>query len=232
VKRFTALGALCLVVATAWPAAAQESRPVLDDVIKKVREVYSRHCCFQAQFNQLTVNVAMDLRDRFEGTIYVRRPGLIALDVDKPEKQKVVLRGRTYTVYFPDDGSAARGEVPPEMNVEHFFGFFANIGEMDRNFTIDFPAKSMDKEERLIFLELTDRKNPRSTYSIILGVDSDRYTVRRAVISDALANYNRFDFSNVTFSDSLAEAHFETGPIRQDKADSFLNQFHDAPEKE
>ena len=136
------------------------SAPTAEEVIKKVQDVYSHQCCFRASFNQLTVNVSMDLKDRFEGIIQVKRPDMIALDVESPEKQKVVIKGKSYTVYFPQDGTASHGEVPPEMNVEHFFGFFANIGALDRNFSIAFPVKSQDEAEKLILLELTDRKTP------------------------------------------------------------------------
>lgn len=182
--------------------------PTPEEVVGRVKEVYSRHCCFQASFDQLTVNVAMDMRDRFEGKMYVKKPGSIALDVESPEKQKVVIKGRSYTVYFPEEGNSVQGEVPPEINVEHFFSFFANIGNIDRNFSINFPPKAYSPEEELVFLELTDRANPRSTYRIILGIDSKGYVVRRAIIYDALGNYNRFDLSAITFLDSIPDSQF------------------------
>jgi outer membrane lipoprotein-sorting protein len=145
--------------------------------------------------------------------MYVRKPGSISLDVEYPELQKVVIKGKSYWIYFPEDGSAAQGEVPPEMNVDHFFGFFANIGNLDRNFSVAFPSKSSDEEEKMIFLELTDAVNPKSTYRIVLGVDSHTYVVKRAIIYDALGNYNRFDLSAIQFLDSLPDSRFEaTGP--------------------
>ena len=197
--------------------AHSEPRSV-DEVVKKVKAVYSRDCCFKATFNQVTVNVAMNLKDRFDGTIYVKKPGLIALDVETPERQKVVLRGRSYVIYFPEDGSAARGEVPPEVDVEHFFGFFANIGDMERNFSIQFPNRIMDEDEKLILLELADKKNPQSTFRIMLGVDLNRFTIRRAIIYDALGNYNRFDLSDITFLASVPDKIFEDVPAASEKA--------------
>jgi outer membrane lipoprotein-sorting protein len=201
--------------------AHTEPRSVAE-VVKKVKAVYSRDCCFKATFNQVTVNVAMDLKDRFDGTIYVKKPGLIALDVESPERQKVVLRGRSYVIYFPEDRSAARGEVPPEMDVEHFFGFFANIGDMERNFSIQFPNRVMDEDEKLIFLELAAKNNSRSTFRIMLGIDLNRFTIRRAIIYDALGNYNRFDLSNITFLSSVPDKVFEDVPAASEKADLSL----------
>lgn len=193
--------------------AKEDARlPQVDRAVRRIQEVYADYCCFRAKFDQLTVNVAMDLKDRFRGTMYVRKPGHIALDVVWPEKQKVVIKGRSYVVYFPEDGNAARGEVPPDIDVEHFFGFFANIGNLNRNFLIQYPAKARDDISKLFFLELTDRKNPSSTYRVLLGVDIDHFTIRRAIIYDALGNYNRFDLSDITFLHSISDARFKVAP--------------------
>jgi outer membrane lipoprotein-sorting protein len=199
------------IIAASLNAQGAEPPPV-DEVVKRVQNVYARQCCFVARFDQLTVNVGMDLKDRFDGTMYVKTPDLIALEVVSPERQQVVIRGRSYSIYFPDEGNAARGEIPPEMNVEHFFGFLANLGDLSRNFLISYPNRSSDEAERLIFLELTDRKKPQGTYRIIVGIDMDQYIIRRAIIYDALGNYNRFDLSEITFQNSLPDSRFQVAP--------------------
>jgi len=211
-KKAIAVFVVLLLVSGESLASAETKLPSVEQVVRRIQEVYAGYCCFKATFDQLTVNVSMDLKDRFKGAMYVRKPGQIALDVDWPEKQKVVIKGRSYTVFFPDDGNAARGEIPPEINVEHFFGFFANIGNLDRNFAIEFPAKAQDEVENLLFLELTDKKNPSSTFRILLGADRAHYTIRRAIIYDALGNYNRFDLSDITFLNSIPDSQFKVAP--------------------
>lgn len=202
---------LCHIqVDQAW-STEEFQLPSIDKVVERVKGVYTTHCCFTASFDQVTVNVAMDLTDRFRGKMYVKKPSLIALEVQWPERQKVVIKGRTYTVHFPEDGNTTSGEIPPEMNVEHFFGFFASIGQIDRNFTVSFPAKSYSLPEQLIFVELADKHRRAGTYRILLGIDFNDYTIRRAVIHDALGNYNRFDLSRITFSDSLPDSRFRIG---------------------
>ncbi|MFH1115312.1 MAG: outer membrane lipoprotein carrier protein LolA [Pseudomonadota bacterium] len=211
-KKAAAVFLALFLVTGASPATAGDDLPSVQQTVRRIQEVYAGYCCFRAKFDQLTVNVSMDLKDRFKGTMYVRKPGHIALDVDWPEKHKIVIKGRSYTVFFPDDGNAARGEIPPEINVEHFFGFFANIGNLDRNFLIEFPPKDRDEAENLLFLELTDKNNPSSTYRILLGADRSLYTIRRAIIYDALGNYNRYDLSDITFLNSIPDAHFKVAP--------------------
>ena len=129
-----------------------------------------------------------------------------------PSDKKWVIRGRHYEVYFPADGNAARGEVPPEISLDHFFGFFANVGKLDVNFSVQFPPRAFDETEKLFFLELSDKKNPTSTYRILLGIDSDRFTIRRAIIYDALGNYNRFDLTDIQFLKSIPDSRFQITP--------------------
>ncbi len=124
----------------------------------------------------------------------------------------MVLRGRSYAVYFPSDGTAVRGEVPPEMNVEHFFGFLANISGLDKTFSIAYPEKAMDAKENLYFLQLTDRNNPTNTYRIVVGIDMQTSVIRRAIIYDALGNYNRFELSEIMFRTALPDSLFRLGP--------------------
>lgn len=225
------LGVLTIILALSLGILSQArgEPPPLEEVIRRVQGVYARQCCFSATFDQLTVNVAMDLKDQFHGTMYVRKPNQIALEVDQPEPQKVVVHGRSYTVYFPQDGSAARGEVPADLNLEHFFGFFANMGNLERDFSIQFPAKSVSEDEKLIFLELTDSKNPKSTYRILLGIDRKTFNVRRAIIYDALGNYNRFDLSDLKFLTALPDSLFSAAP---GPADNIIAPFVPSPQQQ
>ncbi len=211
-KKATGVFLVLLLAGGESLAIAGNQLPPVEQVVQRIQQVYAGYCCFKATFDQLTVNVSMDLKDRFKGAMYVKKPGHIALDVDWPEKQKVVIKGRSYVVFFPEEKNAARGEIPPEINVEHFFGFFANIGNLDRNFGIQYPTKALDESENLLFLELTDKKKPTSTYRILLGADRDHYTIRRAIIYDALGNYNRFDLSNITFLNSIPDSQFKVAP--------------------
>jgi outer membrane lipoprotein-sorting protein len=203
---------LLILLLCETPVFSQNKPADADALVKKIQKVYSGRCCFRAHFDQVTVNVAMDMQDKFSGTMFVKKPGMIALEVQSPEKQEVIVRGRHYSVFFPEEGNASTGEIPPEMNVEKFFGFFANIGSMAKNFFITVPSKSKDPAEKLYFLELADLKNPKSLYNILLGIDMKNFTVRRAIIYDALGNYNRFDLSDITFPDSLPDSLFQMAP--------------------
>ena len=206
-KLFTAILFFILVIAI-LPWRLHAGTLPLEEVISRVKQVYAGYCCFKANFDQVRVNVAMNMRDHFKGVMYVKKPASIALDVMSPEKQRVVIRGKHYMVYFPEDGNAARGEVPSNLNVEHFIDFFGKIEVVDRNFHIEFSNIPSRKNDSLYFLELTDRKDKTSPYTIVLGIDAKLFTVRTTRVYDALGNYNRFDLSDITFLKDLPDSEF------------------------
>ncbi len=181
-----------------------------EQVMQKVQAVYADKCCFRALFDQVTVNVSMDIKDTFEGIMYVRKPSFITLDVRSPERQKVVMRGRSYSVQFLDDQTSVTGEIPAELNVENFFSFFTNIGSIGKNFSFRFSQRSKEAENGLIFMELTSAKSGPGSYRITLGIDSKKFTINRAIIYDALGNYNRFDLTEIKFLPSIPESIFES----------------------
>jgi outer membrane lipoprotein-sorting protein len=215
---------LCTVIAAilSAPFAVASSDPAksasagefsVENIVGKVKQTYSKRCCFRCSFDQLTVNVSMDLKDRFRGEMFVKKPSSIAMDVNYPEKQKIVIQGRSYIVYFPGEGTATRGEIPPELNVDQFLGFFADIGSIDRNFSAQLAPKSFEENEKLYLIELTNKGKPDSMYRILVGVDRTDFTIRRAIIYDALGNYNRFDLLEITFLPSIPESVFNVAPI-------------------
>ncbi len=208
--RFTRiLIAVCLLALFSSDRVSLAQEMTAEQVMKKVQEVYADKCCFRALFDQVTVNVAMDIKDTFEGIMYVRKPSYIALDVQVPEKQKVVMKGRAYSVQFLEDQTSVTGEVPAELNVENFFSFFTNIGAIDQNFSFKFPQRPREPGNELIFLELTSSKTSPASYRITLGIDSKKFTINRAIIYDALGNYNRFDLSEIKFLPSVPDSIFE-----------------------
>jgi outer membrane lipoprotein-sorting protein len=201
---------LTTMVSVAW-SGERTPLPAPEEVLERVKAVYGKQCCFKAAFDQVTVNVAMNMKDRFRGTMYVAKPDRIALEVAYPEKQRVVVKGRSYIVHIPDFGNAARGEIPPDLNVENFFSFFTDINQMDENLDVRFAAKAFSAQDQMMFLQLqeTGASSDSGTHRIILGVDRESYYIRRAIIYDALGNYNRFDLSDITLLSSLPEKTFQ-----------------------
>lgn len=178
-------------------------------IVAKLKRAYEGKCCFQGDFDQLTVNVSMDMKDHFTGVMYVKKPNLISMEVETPERQKLVMTGVEYIVFFPADGAVAQGRIPPDMNLEHFFSFLADMSNVDEHFNATVPAPNPERPSELLFLELAQKGKPQSSYRILLGLDPQRFIVRRAVVYDALGNYNRFDLTNLTFPDDIPDSRFK-----------------------
>ncbi len=74
-------------------------------------------------------------------------------------------------------------------------------------------VKSAGVKDKLVFLELTDRKNPRSSYRLVVDLDPSVMVVKNATISDAKGNVKRFDLA-ADNSQSASASPQETRGIR------------------
>jgi outer membrane lipoprotein-sorting protein len=50
------------------------------------------------------------------------------------------------------------------------------------------------------------------------------FTIRRAVIYDALGNYNRFDLSDIKFMDFLPDSRFQVAPGKTEITESTISK--------
>ncbi|MFH0960400.1 MAG: hypothetical protein V1897_17035, partial [Pseudomonadota bacterium] len=57
--------------------------------------------------------------------------------------------------------------------------------------------------------ELMNTSSSQTGFKIVLGVDKQKFTIKRAIIYDAIGNYNRFDLFNITFLKSIPDSRFD-----------------------
>jgi len=65
-------------------------------------------------------------------------------------------------------------------------------------------VKTAGVKDNLVFVELTDRKNPKAKYRLVVDLDLDALSVRNAAVSDDKGNVKRFDVSAKESSPDVA----------------------------
>lgn len=84
-------------------------------------------------------------------------------------------------------------------------------------------VKSAGVKDKLVYLELTDRKNPRSSYRLVIDLDPSVMLVKNATISDARGNVKRFNLAagnSQAAGPSPQETQGIRGPRRSVESDS------------
>ena len=86
VKSVQILILLAAVVVTALPAAlSADSMPPLDTILKELEKRYTGSQ-FSADFLQESTIKAMEITDFASGRVYVRYPGMMRWEYEKPER--------------------------------------------------------------------------------------------------------------------------------------------------
>ena len=110
-NRFLLLIGMVLLPVLGLPAASPaDSLPPLDTVLRAVEKRYTA-AQFSAEFLQESTIRAMEITDFASGRIYVRYPGMMRWEYEKPEPQAIITDGQKLWVYRPQDNQVLTGSA-------------------------------------------------------------------------------------------------------------------------
>lgn len=175
--------------------AAHGSKPTLSQIIDRIENQYDVPG-FTASFFQLSTIKAMDISDEATGKVFVKRPGKMRWEYEKPERQVIITNGQRLWVYRPEDNQVMLGKSPAFFSDGKGAGFLADIKVLRRKFKIT-QAKSDDK--RLYALKLQPVESSADISEIYLYVSKQTYEVKRVVTYNVYGDENRIDLINSLF---------------------------------
>ena len=91
---------------------------------------------FEALFFQVSTITAMDITDTATGRIFVKRPGMMRWEYQKPEPQTIVTNGSTLWIYRPEDQQVMIGKAPEFFRNGKGAGFLSDIRLLRNKFYI------------------------------------------------------------------------------------------------
>ncbi|HEY9160674.1 MAG TPA: outer membrane lipoprotein carrier protein LolA [Desulfomonilia bacterium] len=169
----------------------------LEDIQKK----YSAYKDFDATFNQSTYQAILNKNIDFTGKILFKRPDGVRMDVYKPQKQIIILKGNKLVVALPDEKTMAVQEVPKEIATQNLLAFIAGISSLDKGYKV--------KQEKDHFV-LTP-KNGSGEISIWTDEDS---IIKRVKLVDSAGNRSDIRISDYRFNIGLKDNLFETPDMK------------------
>ena len=105
------LTALILTAASAFGAQPDGQSAALDTLISKIEQRYTLSG-FTAKFDQYSTIKSMDITDTAGGMLYIRRPGKMRWEYEKPEPQIIISDGIQLWIYRPSDNQVIIGKAP------------------------------------------------------------------------------------------------------------------------
>jgi outer membrane lipoprotein carrier protein len=206
VKSVQILVLLTAIVVTALPAVVRaDSMPPLDYILKELEKRYTGSQ-FSADFLQESTIKAMEITDFASGRVYVRYPGMMRWEYEKPERQAIITDGHKLWIYRPMDNQVMTGNAPVFFRDGKGASFLSDIRLVRQKFTI---TAHPPEGEYLYELRLVPREKTLNISQIRLYVVPGAFTIARIVTLDDYGDDTRIDIVNTQFNVELDPALFK-----------------------
>ena len=206
VKSVQILILLTAVVVTALPAAVRaDSMPPLDYILKELEKRYTGSQ-FSADFLQESTIKAMEITDFASGRVYVRYPGMMRWEYEKPERQAIITDGHKLWIYRPLDNQVMTGNAPVFFRDGKGASFLSDIRLVRQKFTI---TSHQPEGEHLYELRLVPREKTLNISQIRLYIVPRAFTIARIVTLDDYGDDTRIDIVNTQFNVELDPGLFK-----------------------
>ncbi|CAB1061894.1 hypothetical protein D1BOALGB6SA_6669 [Olavius sp. associated proteobacterium Delta 1] len=201
--RFLAVTAIILGVifsmGFALKAAAAEPELKLGQILDRMETQYSNKS-FKAEFAQESTLKAMDITDFATGRMFVRYPGMMRWEYEKPEKQVIITDAKKLWIYRPADNQVMTGSAPAFFTDGKGASFLSDIKLIRQKFKISL---EQSKDNFFYELKLHPFEKNLDVTDIRLSVTKNTFTVIRIVTYNSYGDENRIELINHQFNVKL-----------------------------
>ena len=199
---FTALILIpCIAINFSYAA---ESELTLEQILDRLEKHYTGKS-FQAEFIQESTIKAMDIVDFASGKIFVRYPGMMRWEYEKPEEQIIITDAHKLWIYRPIDNQVLTGSAPAFFSDGKGASFLSDIKLIRQKFKISLENS---KEDFFYELKLQPLEKKLDVIDIRLSVTKNTFTVIRIRTYNSYGDENRIEFVNHRFNVKLDESLF------------------------
>jgi len=183
---------------------AAESDLTLEQILDRMEKHYAGNS-FKAEFIQEATVKALEITDFASGKMFVRYPGKMRWEYEKPEKQIIITDGIKLWIYRPAENQLMTGSAPAFFSDGKGASFLSDISLIRKKFNISL-AES--KEDFFYELKLKPLEKTLDVTDITLSVTKTSFTVVRIVTYNSYGDENRIELLNNKFQVDLKDSLF------------------------
>jgi outer membrane lipoprotein carrier protein len=183
----------------ALKAAAAEPDLKLEQILDRMEAQYTNKS-FKAEFAQESTLKAMDITDFATGKVFVRYPGMMRWEYEKPEKQVIITDAKKLWIYRPADNQVMTGSAPAFFSDGKGASFLSDIKLVRQKFKISL---EQSKDNFFYELKLYPHEKNLDVTDIRLSVTKNTFTVIRIVTYNSYGDENRIELINHQFNVKL-----------------------------
>jgi outer membrane lipoprotein carrier protein len=203
-RLFLTIAVLAAALGGRVPTLAADNLPPLDYILKEVEKRYTGSQ-FAAEFLQESTIKTMEITDFASGRLYVRYPGMMRWEYQKPESQVIITDGKKLWIFRPQDNLVMTGSAPVFFRDGKGASFLSDISLVRKKFKI---ALARAEGEYLYELKMTPLEQTLSVSEIRLYITPRSYNIARIVTQNDLGDDTRIDIVQPQFNVNLEPSLF------------------------
>jgi outer membrane lipoprotein carrier protein len=186
-------------------AAALQPAPPPEQVAAALQRKYNGIRDFTADFTQVYVGGVLKRRATESGKVFIKKPGKMRWDYERPEKKVFVSDGQRMYLYIPADKQVTVSPVPSEDQATSAVLFLMGKGDLTRDFTVGYGP---DAGPDTYVLRLDPRIRQAEYDWLQVTVDRQSLQIKELTAGDAQGGRSTFRFSDFKENVGLADKTF------------------------
>jgi len=200
------LAIACLCVAS--PAFAEA--PSAKQLVDKIQKFYDATRDLHAHFDQ-TLESGIGRAKKASGEVWLKKPGKMRWDYDKPEKKILVADGSTLWVYEQEDQQAFRqpmnsSTLPAQVS------FLVGEGRLAQEFDASLVEVAGVGGDGDLVVKLVPKTSSGNYRYLLFVAEAATGQVKETVIYDQQGGTNRLRFSGLAVNSKVDDAKFKFTP--------------------
>jgi outer membrane lipoprotein carrier protein len=188
--------------------AASDTDPLtVDQILEQVEKKYT-DSKFAADFIQKSTIKAMNITDMATGKVYIKYPGMMRWEYEKPDQQIIITDGDKLWVYRPQDNQVMTGQAPTFFRDGKGASFLSDIRLIRQKFDISLEKGPPEESDLFHHLKLVPREKTLDISEIRLMVSRQTFNVLQVMTLNFYGDETRIDLVNFAFDVDMDDSLF------------------------
>jgi outer membrane lipoprotein carrier protein len=160
---------------------------------------------FEADFVQTYRGGVLRTTAREQGTVRIKKPGLMRWMYESPEKKQFVSDGHTLYSFFPTDKQVMVSRVSPEMAATTPALFLAGKADISKDFVAAFAPSPV---EGTVGLKLTPRRPDGNIEYFVVATTQSDLQIRGLIARDGQGGDSTLIFTKLKENQGISDKDF------------------------
>lgn len=188
-------------------AASETNHLTVDRILDRVENKYT-NSKFAADFIQESTVKAMDITDHATGKVYIKYPGMMRWEYEKPNRQIIITDADKLWIYRPEDRQVMTGKAPTFFRDGKGASFLSDIRLIRQKFDISLEQGPAAENDLFYHLKLIPREKTLDITEIRLLISGNTFNVRQVLTLNVYGDETRIDLINFAFGLDLDDSLF------------------------